>query len=214
MSKAIEVILRSCFHSKSSATRYCRMQLPSHRGLAAIQPTAILVRGTSLNTPILESSYLTPRIEVTIDEACGEAVLRGADIFAVGVYGAQGSIRKGHRVSVVIDLYKQFNKGHLNVIPDPEKKIYIGNGVAQMVQRARQSSNLSLNLAYAAGPIGLLQDAARSWYQDGRVYLCHAELEWLHAQRILSTESAVDACVTHTRRTSHRIASHHVAFGT
>jgi len=53
--------------------------------------------------------------EIIVDCKCGEAVLRGADIFTPGVMGAAGGIHSGDRVSVFIDVDKKI---HIKEVED------------------------------------------------------------------------------------------------
>jgi len=68
--------------------------------------------------------------EIVVDTKCGEAVLRGADIFAPGVLGAVSGIRGGDKVSVVVDIDGKVHRGDTNKFEG--NKVFIGNGIARM----------------------------------------------------------------------------------
>ncbi|KAI8909961.1 S-adenosyl-L-methionine-dependent methyltransferase [Powellomyces hirtus] len=68
--------------------------------------------------------------EVIIDTMCGNAVLRGADIFATGVLAAQAPMRKGDRVAVYVDLDGACLRGQSREYTG--RKTFVGNGIALM----------------------------------------------------------------------------------
>ncbi|KAI9097058.1 S-adenosyl-L-methionine-dependent methyltransferase [Phlyctochytrium arcticum] len=66
--------------------------------------------------------------EVVVDKLCGNAVLRGADIFATGVLAAESPMKKGNRVAVFVDLEGKCLRGQSKVFSG--QKLFIGNGIA------------------------------------------------------------------------------------
>ncbi|XP_071960043.1 tRNA (cytosine(72)-C(5))-methyltransferase NSUN6-like [Antedon mediterranea] len=74
---------------------------------------------------------LTPaKKEVVVDLICATAIMRGADIFAAGVMGADSSIQRGDLVSVHADLDDKCRRGATK--PYQGAKVFIGNGMAVM----------------------------------------------------------------------------------
>lgn len=67
--------------------------------------------------------------EVIIDQSCGMAVMRGADIFVQGILGAPTNMMSGDLVSVVVDLEGRVLKGDTQPLSGP--RLHVGNGVAQ-----------------------------------------------------------------------------------
>ncbi|KAH3766993.1 NOL1/NOP2/Sun domain family member 6 [Pelomyxa schiedti] len=68
--------------------------------------------------------------EVIVDAKCGEAVMRGAEVFAPGVVGAETGINTGHTVAVYADADGTCKKGETNKFLG--RKVFVGNGVAMM----------------------------------------------------------------------------------
>lgn len=61
-----------------------------------------------------------------IDRLCAEAVLRGAEIYAIGVVGGPTYLEEGDRVAVHANLCDGMPKGFAT---DPERSVFVGNGV-------------------------------------------------------------------------------------
>ncbi|XP_045168812.2 tRNA (cytosine(72)-C(5))-methyltransferase NSUN6-like [Mercenaria mercenaria] len=68
--------------------------------------------------------------EVIVDLACGMAVLRGADVFVLGIMGAPAYLSTGEMVAVYADLDAQCRKGLKEEYR--ERKLYVGCGVMQL----------------------------------------------------------------------------------
>ncbi|KAL2912939.1 hypothetical protein HK105_207610 [Polyrhizophydium stewartii] len=66
--------------------------------------------------------------EVIVDIPCANAVLRGADIYAVGVHAAEAPLRPGDPVSVFVDLDGRCLRGQSKRYTG--SKVFIGNGHA------------------------------------------------------------------------------------
>ncbi|KAI9207085.1 putative methyltransferase NSUN6-like protein [Polychytrium aggregatum] len=66
--------------------------------------------------------------EVIVDVLCGNAVLRGADVFAVGVLAAESPMKRGDRVAVYVDLDGACLRGQKERYHG--RKVFIGNGIA------------------------------------------------------------------------------------
>ncbi|KAL6059863.1 putative methyltransferase nsun6 [Balamuthia mandrillaris] len=65
---------------------------------------------------------------IVVDRKCGEAIMRGADIFAPGVLAAAAGVRHGEKVSVWI----QMENGKLTrgeVVHSTDGMLFVGNGV-------------------------------------------------------------------------------------
>ncbi|XP_065071143.1 tRNA (cytosine(72)-C(5))-methyltransferase NSUN6-like [Rhopilema esculentum] len=65
--------------------------------------------------------------EVIVDELCGAAILRGADVFACGVLGTPPELVKGEVVSVYADLDGLCKKGFKKHYDG--QKYFVGNGI-------------------------------------------------------------------------------------
>lgn len=68
--------------------------------------------------------------EVIVDQSCGMAVLRGADVFVLGIMGAPSYLAAGETVAVYADLEGQCRKGLKEEYR--ERKVYVGCGVMQL----------------------------------------------------------------------------------
>ncbi|TPX67260.1 hypothetical protein SpCBS45565_g03904 [Spizellomyces sp. 'palustris'] len=68
--------------------------------------------------------------EVIIDTMCGNAVLRGADIFATGVLAAETATKPGAKVAVYVDLDGACLRGQSKKYTG--RKAFVGNGIARM----------------------------------------------------------------------------------
>mmetsp|Transcript_32899 Transcript_32899/g.42048 ORF Transcript_32899/g.42048 Transcript_32899/m.42048 type:complete len:480 (+) Transcript_32899:151-1590(+) len=68
---------------------------------------------------------------VILDRACGEAVLRGSDVFACGVMCAGQYIKPGQQVDVYVDLEGTTTRG-LDVREYKKRKLHVGTGIMQM----------------------------------------------------------------------------------
>ncbi|XP_022099886.1 putative methyltransferase NSUN6 isoform X3 [Acanthaster planci] len=64
--------------------------------------------------------------QVIVDQQCGLAVLRGADIFAPGVLAALPDMVKGDKVSVYVDVNGSCRRGLTK--PFEGEKVFLGNG--------------------------------------------------------------------------------------
>tara|TARA_R110002050_G_scaffold91292_1_gene191781 strand:- start:536 stop:910 length:375 start_codon:yes stop_codon:yes gene_type:complete len=63
-----------------------------------------------------------------VDLSCGEAVLRGSDIYHIGVVGATWNVKKGSKVAVYLDFFRVITKGTRDVKLD--YSIFLGNGIS------------------------------------------------------------------------------------
>ncbi|XP_073983646.1 tRNA (cytosine(72)-C(5))-methyltransferase NSUN6 isoform X2 [Rhodnius prolixus] len=92
-------------------------------------------------------SFYVPNLnkcgEVIIDVPCGNAVLRGANIFAPGVLSLSPKTREGEIVEIYVDLRGKCRRGYIkNFCGD---KIYIGSGIAKMNRNMLFANNAKLN---------------------------------------------------------------------
>ncbi|XP_035269886.1 tRNA (cytosine(72)-C(5))-methyltransferase NSUN6 isoform X1 [Anguilla anguilla] len=67
--------------------------------------------------------------EVIVGAQCGNAVLRGAHVFAPGILSAPKHMKAGDRVSVFSDVEGRCTRGAKDF---QGKKVFVGNGVAEM----------------------------------------------------------------------------------
>ncbi|KAM3573581.1 hypothetical protein VYU27_004427 [Nannochloropsis oceanica] len=89
---------------------------------------------TSHSFPLLSSSSSSstshPKpFTVVVDRLCGEAVLRGADVFVRGAWSASPGIHPGCRVLLLMDLHRQSQRGCLYSDYEGEA-LLIGQGTA------------------------------------------------------------------------------------
>ncbi|OQR74370.1 putative methyltransferase NSUN6-like [Tropilaelaps mercedesae] len=74
---------------------------------------------------------LTPaHRQVIVDLECGEAVLRGANVFVPGLMGAPGSLTQGDEVAVYADVDNDCRRGNKRYYKGG--KVFVGNGVARL----------------------------------------------------------------------------------
>ncbi|KRZ61883.1 putative methyltransferase NSUN6 [Trichinella nativa] len=65
--------------------------------------------------------------EIYVDKKCGKSVLRGADIYSVGILGSNRWFAEGSNVSVYMDLEGKCRLGWKR--PYDKRKLFLGNGV-------------------------------------------------------------------------------------
>lgn len=82
-----------------------------------------------------------PTLRVAVDTKCGEAVLRGADVFAPGIRGASSQISPGDLVSVYVDLDSKVLHGDKEISND--RLLFIGVGRAEMSRTQMICTNRS-----------------------------------------------------------------------
>lgn len=75
-----------------------------------------------------------PHAEVVVGVRCGHAVLRGADVFAPGVFAISPGVAPGQRVSVWADLDAECRRGQTT--PYRGRRCHVGNGTSQVERRA------------------------------------------------------------------------------
>ncbi|KAM9970730.1 hypothetical protein ACTFIR_002594 [Dictyostelium discoideum] len=68
--------------------------------------------------------------QIIVDLICGEAVLRGSNIFSIGVLGSNKYIKKGNMVSVFVTIDSRVSKGEILEDCFKEKCAFIGNGIS------------------------------------------------------------------------------------
>ena len=87
-----------------------------------------------------------PPHEVFVDIVCGEAVLRGADIFVKGVFGASAGLESGNRVSVYADTRRTLLRG--SVCESLEGMRLLGIGTCHIDRPAlfREPSGLAVTM--------------------------------------------------------------------
>ena len=109
-----------------------------------------------------------PVHEVLVDLLCGEAVLKGADIFVRGVRGASAGLVAGERVSVYADLHGTLLRG--SVCESLEGMALLGVGTCLLDRPAifREASGLAVKIEHiVAGDlpaIGNLLNAKGEFY--------------------------------------------------
>ncbi|KAK9503907.1 hypothetical protein O3M35_010369 [Rhynocoris fuscipes] len=81
--------------------------------------------------------------EVIIDVSCGNAVLRGADIFAPGVLALSNNVREGDAVNIYVDIKGTCRRGSIKLTCDD--KLLIGNGIVKINRKTIFENNAKLN---------------------------------------------------------------------
>ncbi|EDV22957.1 uncharacterized protein TRIADDRAFT_28123, partial [Trichoplax adhaerens] len=71
--------------------------------------------------------------EVIVGSQCGMSVLRGANVFAIGIRGADPNIQIGDTVSVYADIHDICRDG--TTAKFTEEKLFVGNGIAKISRR-------------------------------------------------------------------------------
>ncbi|XP_077978843.1 tRNA (cytosine(72)-C(5))-methyltransferase NSUN6-like [Glandiceps talaboti] len=85
----------------------------------------LVIASSGINTDIVPSSK-----EVIVDAACGNAVLRGADVFVPGIMAANPGMQVGDEVSVYSDQDGKCRKGMITSYEG--SRVFLGNGIAQV----------------------------------------------------------------------------------
>ena len=142
-----------------------------------------------------------PSGEVFVDRVCGEAVLRGADIFVKGVRAASGGLDVGHRVTVYADLHGQLLRGAVHSGSTDGMRL-LGVGVCCLERSAifREESGLAIRMAHVVdGDLPPL-----SQLSDGRLYV--QSLPSLTVAHVLSArpgERVLDLCAAPGSKSTH-----------
>ncbi len=71
--------------------------------------------------------------EVIVDQQCGLAVLRGANVYAPGIMAATQDVIKGDKVSVFVDIHGKCRRGLIQRFKGD--KSFLGNGCAAMSRK-------------------------------------------------------------------------------
>ncbi|TFJ87424.1 hypothetical protein NSK_001756 [Nannochloropsis salina CCMP1776] len=120
--------------------------------------TIIIPHASSFKPPPLFNQFspvpnkLNPFI-VVVDRLCGEAVLRGADVFVRGVWSASAGIARDSRVLLLMDLHRDSQRGCLYADYQGEA-ICIGQGVALVprTELVTATHGLGIRVTHRMGP--------------------------------------------------------------
>jgi hypothetical protein len=91
--------------------------------------------------------------EVIVDRVCGEAVLRGADVFVRGVVGASAGIEVGQRVCVTVDLERTLPMGSY-AARFAGRRVAVGHGVAMLSRKSIASDRKGVAVQMTDAAIG------------------------------------------------------------
>ena len=91
--------------------------------------------------------------EVIVDRVCGEAVLRGADVFVRGVVGASAGIEVGQRVCVTVDLERALPMGSY-AARFTGRRVAVGHGVAILSRKSMASDQKGVAVQMTDAAIG------------------------------------------------------------
>ena len=89
-----------------------------------------------------------PLHEVFVDIKCGEAVLRGADIFVKGVFGASAGLDAGDRVSVYADMHSVLLRGSVCESLEGMRLLGIGTCLIERGALFRASSGVAVTMEH------------------------------------------------------------------
>ncbi|XP_056002611.1 tRNA (cytosine(72)-C(5))-methyltransferase NSUN6-like isoform X2 [Ostrea edulis] len=126
--------LNTATRSSREVEAMIREEIQKVYSLRNLDPPRIFLHPVLDNVLILENrgpqQIRKMEKEVIVDQNCGMAVLRGADIFVQGILGAPANMLLGDTVSVYADLDGKCLRG--NMQPWKGSRFHVGNGVAQM----------------------------------------------------------------------------------
>ena len=166
--------------------------------LSPLPARPLLPEAVELPTPPARSPLLGELV-VSVDRVCGEAVLRGASIFAPGLKSLPRGVQVGSVVSVVVDIEGKDTRGQTT--PCAGTHIYVGNGIARMDRSSILSAGKGLAVEmteqiFAHPPLmGVLEDR----------YLLQ-NLPSIVAGRLLAPEAGervLDMCAAPGGKTTH-----------
>ncbi|KAJ0405884.1 hypothetical protein ATCC90586_003345 [Pythium insidiosum] len=114
-------------------------RLQSESGRAIVEPMAhpllpdvvVIPSAPPVNSPRV--MYEPEWRSIVVDRLCGEAVLRGSDIFARGVMSASSGLNKGDRVNVFIDLDHKSTRGS-DTREHTGRKLFVAHGTMVMAR--------------------------------------------------------------------------------
>lgn len=122
-------------HDKHEVARELKAELEKQYVDKGSNPPPIVLHPALKDVLVIPSrgpNSRTPDVkkEVIVDLACGMAVLRGADVFVLGIMGAPAYLAAGETVAVYADLDGHCLKGMKDEYK--ERKLYVGCGVMQL----------------------------------------------------------------------------------
>ena len=152
---------------------------------------------------ILESKDI-PTDRVIVDSRCGEAVLRGADVFAPGIKGATAGLIEKTPVSIFVDLDDVVLHGDKDVTSNPKRRLlFVGTGISlknrtDMLIKGRSG----LAIAVQSRPTG--DSPSLNDFLPGKIYL--QNLPSMTVGIVLDPkpgEVVLDMCCSPGGKTSH-----------
>jgi 16S rRNA C967 or C1407 C5-methylase (RsmB/RsmF family) len=148
------------------------------------------------------SSY---RKSVVVDRPCGEAVLKGADIFVRGLLVRGGGIEVGDAVDVYCDVNfkaKATRASDIDIYMKTQSHMYIGWGVSHM--SAKEMSTLPKGLAIEMRRCLYGSSPPTNSVLEGKIYAQNLPCVVVaHVLAPLEGETVLDMCASPGGKTSH-----------
>lgn len=200
-SRRVLISIENELHSQIETKGNCR-KLPS---IALFDNIPELIVVNSWNDDIDLNLEIQSK-EIIVDVKCGEAVIRGADIFAPGVIGMPHGLNVGDIVSVFADIVKGCKKGLVKKYAN-ENKFFLGNGIVQLTRddifrhEIKKASGIAVKLIDIVSRLPQLNDKN---FPTGWCLL--QNLPSIICSRILDPqpgEIILDMCAAPGHKTSH-----------
>ena len=171
--------------------------------LAHAEPSSETLSRLS-NPCVLDPADETEARSVIVDRLCGEAVLRGADVFVKGIHSAQHGIKAGDRVRIFVDLRHGTKRGvRIKEYADRgEPCVFVGWGEAQLARNLMLSEQRGLGVRVQDRVVG---DAPPlNGALTGQVYLQNLPSSVVvHALKPAPGDLVIDLCCAPGGKTTH-----------
>eukprot|EP00873_Tetraselmis_striata_P041919 jgi/Tetstr1/462183/TSEL_007247.t3 len=148
--------------SPNDALRELQQQICSREGWSALEvsplaelPNVVVLKGHgphAVDTTSAQDASGAGTKQVVVDRKCGEAVLRGAAVYAPGVLGCSPNVQEGDSVAVLIALSPQMTRGTVlgsqHDAPSEQATVFIGVGRTAMgrSEMFRKSRGLAVEM--------------------------------------------------------------------
>ena len=168
---------------------------------AEIDDCIVVASSPCVCAPLAVGGATMAKSEVIVDRRCGEAVLRGADIFVGGVVGASHDIAAGQRVCVTVDLERTVPKG--SYAPRfTGRRVAIGHGVATMSRKEMSSEDAGVAVRMTDTAVGCAP--SMNGVLDGVLFVQNLpSIVVAHVLAPCAGERILDMCAAPGGKTSH-----------
>ena len=166
-------------------------------------PDCLVVKSISVQSSASDHIPTRCDMEVYVDRPCGEAVLRGANIFAKGIRGVSKLLWVDQRVRIYVDMDHTLRRGSDAQEFHACRRIFIGEGVSCMSKKEIFRVNTGLAVKDITCAIGSPLPPLNGVMQ-GEIYLQNLPSMVVgHALKPVPGEYVLDMCASPGGKTTH-----------